>query len=155
MVPNDVLAHTRACCDVWRGNIARILADEHPTFAGMNPRTWMKKTDYPEWPFEAAFSAFSIQREDLLSALEALRPDDWERTATVTLVRPGKRAYGALVHVAAGEARANARGTDRANPDGHTLPNLLDANTRRSNLMTDTTEPITPRDFQGVEGLTT
>ncbi len=82
--PNDVLAHIRACCDVWGGNIARILADEHPTFAGMNPRTWMKKTDYPEWPFEAAFSGFSAQREELLSTLNALTPGDWERTATVT-----------------------------------------------------------------------
>ncbi len=81
---NDVLAHIRACCDVWGGNIARILADEHPTFAGMNPRTWMKKTDYPEWPFEVAFSAFLAPREEQLSTLDALAPDDWERTATVT-----------------------------------------------------------------------
>lgn len=52
--PNDVLVHIRACCDVWGGNIARILAEEHPTFAGMNPRTWMPRTDYPEWLFEDA-----------------------------------------------------------------------------------------------------
>jgi hypothetical protein len=82
--PSDVLAHVRTCCDVWGGNIARILAEEHPTFAGMNPRTWMKRTDYPEWPFDEAFRAFSAQREELLSTLDALTPDDWERTATVT-----------------------------------------------------------------------
>lgn len=82
--PNDVLAHMRTCCDVWGGNIARILAEEHPTFAGMNPRTWMKRTDYPEWPFEEAFHAFWEQRDELLSTLDALTPDDWERTATVT-----------------------------------------------------------------------
>lgn len=82
--PDDVMAHIRACCDVWGGNMATILADEHPTFAGMNPRTWMKRTDYPEWPFEEALRAFSAQREELLSTLDALTPDDWERTATVT-----------------------------------------------------------------------
>ena len=82
--PNDVLAHIRACCDVWGGNIARILADDRPTFAGMNPRTWMKRTDYPDWKFAEAFRAFMAQREELLHTLEALTPDDWERSATVT-----------------------------------------------------------------------
>jgi hypothetical protein len=82
--PNEVLAHIRACGAVWGGNIARILADEHPTFPGTNPRTWMKRTDYPEWRFEEAFRAFVAQREELLNTLDALAPDDWERTATVT-----------------------------------------------------------------------
>jgi len=84
---NDVLAHLRACADVWGGNIAKILAEEHPAFAGTNPRTWMKKTDYPEWAFEDAFRAFAAQRASLLHTLEALAPGDWERPATV-------RAYG-------------------------------------------------------------
>ena len=82
--PNEVLAHMRACGDVWGGNIARILAADHPTFPGTNPRTWIKKTDYPAWHFDEAFQAFAKQREELLSALEALAPDDWERSATVT-----------------------------------------------------------------------
>lgn len=82
--PNDVLAHIRACCDTWGGNVARILAEEHPTFPGMNPRTWMKRTDYPEWRFEAASRAFAAQREELLATLHALAPGEWERTATVT-----------------------------------------------------------------------
>jgi len=34
--PNDVLAHIRACCDVWGGNIEKILAEEHATFQGVN-----------------------------------------------------------------------------------------------------------------------
>ncbi len=85
--PNDVLAHMRACCDVWGGNIEKILASEHATFAGINPRTWIKKTDYPAWEFEAALRAFQDQRAKLLSTLGALTPADWERTATV-------RAYG-------------------------------------------------------------
>ena len=82
--PNDVLAHIRACCDIWGGNIARILAEEHPTFPGLNPRTWMKRTDYPRWQFEEASRAFAAQREALLITLIALALDGWERTATVT-----------------------------------------------------------------------
>jgi uncharacterized damage-inducible protein DinB len=81
---NEVLAHIRACCDVWGENMARILAEGHPTFAGRNPRTWMKQTDYPEWPFEKALRAFSAKREELLGTLEELTPDEWELSATVT-----------------------------------------------------------------------
>lgn len=81
--PRDVLAHVRACCDVWGGNIERILAEEHATFRGVNPRTWLRRTDYPEWPFEKALRAFSAQRRALLRTLTALAPRDWERTAAV------------------------------------------------------------------------
>ena len=81
--PNDVLAHIRVCCDVWGRNMARILAEEHPTFRGVSPRTWMKRTDYPKWRFEEAMRAFAAQREALLITLQALTLDGWERTATV------------------------------------------------------------------------
>jgi hypothetical protein len=80
---NDVLAHLRACHDVFGGNILRILAEDTPTWKGMNPRAWIKKTDYPEWEFAPAFEAFKKQRADLLSVLEPLPPDGWERTAKV------------------------------------------------------------------------
>ena len=82
--PSDVLAHIRACCDVWGGNIAKILAEEHATFAGLNPRTRMERTDYAERPFEDGLRAFAAQREELLITLDALAPDEWERSATVT-----------------------------------------------------------------------
>ena len=81
---NDVLAHLRACGDVWGGNIAKILANEHPLIAGINPRTWMKRTEYPLCRFDEAFAAFSTQRQLLLDTLAALTPGDWERTASVT-----------------------------------------------------------------------
>ncbi len=81
--PHDVLAHIRACCDVWGGNIGKILAEEHATFKGVNPRTWIQRTDYPEWPFESALRAFSAQRRALLRTLGALSRKDWERTAAV------------------------------------------------------------------------
>ena len=38
---NDVLAHLRACADVWGGCIATILAQDEPTFRAVNPRTWI------------------------------------------------------------------------------------------------------------------
>ncbi len=82
--PNEILAHMRACADVWGGSIARILAEDHARFAGTNPRSWMKRTDYLQWRFEEALRAFASQRRELLDALAALAPDEWERRATVT-----------------------------------------------------------------------
>lgn len=81
---NDVLAHLRACHDVLGGNVLRILAENHPTWKGMNPRAWLKRTDYPTWEFEPAFGVFSRQRAELLAAVEPLSPEDWDRTARVT-----------------------------------------------------------------------
>jgi len=69
---------------VWGRNIAKILAEEHATFAGVNPRTWIDRTNYLEVPFKAALSAFARQREELLAMLDGLSPADWERSATVT-----------------------------------------------------------------------
>ena len=81
---NDVLAHLRACHDVFGGNIVRILGEDRPTLKGVNPRAWIKKTDYPEWEFRPAFEAFGRQRAELLTVLEALPSDGWARFARVT-----------------------------------------------------------------------
>src|SRR3954454_281408 len=81
---NDVLAHLRACHDVLGGSVLRILAEDRPTWKGMSTRAWLRKTDYREWAFAPAFGAFTTQRAELLCVLEALAPEDWERTATVT-----------------------------------------------------------------------
>jgi len=81
---NDVLAHLRACHDVLGGSMLRILREDHPAWKGMNPRTWIKHTDYPEWKFGPAFEAFRTQRAELLVVLEPLPHAAWERTATVT-----------------------------------------------------------------------
>ena len=80
----DVLAHLRACADVWGGCIAAIIAEDRPTIRAINPRAWIKKTDYREQEFGPSLRAFASQRADLLAALEPLPPDDWSRTATVT-----------------------------------------------------------------------
>jgi hypothetical protein len=81
---NDVLAHLRACHDVLGGNVLRILAEDRPAWKGMNPRAWLKKTDYREWEFAPAFEVFTTQRAELLAVLDPLPADSWERTATVS-----------------------------------------------------------------------
>jgi hypothetical protein len=81
---NDVLAHLRSCADMWDGYMMTILAEDRPTIRAVNPRAWIKQTDYLELEFAPSLRAFTTQRTELLAVLEALSPDDWARTATVT-----------------------------------------------------------------------
>lgn len=81
---NDVLAHLRACADMWGNCIVAILTQDTPTLRAVNPRTWIKKTDYLEQKFQPALRAFAKQRTDLLQVLKPLAPEDWSRTATIT-----------------------------------------------------------------------
>ena len=50
----------------------------------IDPRTWIKQTDYPELEFRSSLQAFTIQRAGLLSVLEHLPHEAWVRAATVT-----------------------------------------------------------------------
>ncbi|MEZ4726503.1 MAG: DinB family protein, partial [Caldilineaceae bacterium] len=69
---NDILAHLRACADVWGKNIAVMLAEDTPTIRHLSPRTWLRKTDYPSLPFQSSFEAFAAQRAGLLATLASL-----------------------------------------------------------------------------------
>ena len=82
---NAVLAHLRACADMWGDCITAIIAHDHPTLRAINPRTWINSTDYREQPFERSLVAFTAQRAELLAVLEPLAPAGWARAATVTM----------------------------------------------------------------------
>jgi hypothetical protein len=89
---NEVLAHLRSCADVWGDCIRLIVTEDRPTFRAVNPRTWIKNTDYPEQEFRPSFQAFAAQRADLLAYLASLEPDDWQCSATVNVAgRPLER----------------------------------------------------------------
>jgi hypothetical protein len=60
-----------------------MLAEDRPTLMGINPRTWIKKTDYLEQAFLPSLHLFTTQRAELMTALEALPPEGWSRTAQV------------------------------------------------------------------------
>lgn len=81
---NDVLAHLRACADVWGNCMMAMIAEERPTLRAVNPLTWIKKTDYLELEFRPSLRSFASQRAALLAVLEPLPYDAWSRTATVT-----------------------------------------------------------------------
>jgi hypothetical protein len=101
---NEVLAHLRACNDVWGDYyIMTILAQQKPTIKAMNPRRWIKSTDYLEQEFQSSLRAFKKQRKKLLAVLEPLPPKDWTRTNT--LIGAGKPLEQTLLSHADGLAR--------------------------------------------------
>jgi hypothetical protein len=101
---NEVLAHLRACNEVWGGYyIMTILTQDHPTIKAINPRTWIKNTDYLEQEFQSSLRAFTRQRKKLLAVLEPLPPKYWTRTNT--LIGAGKPLQQTLLSHADGLAR--------------------------------------------------
>ena len=80
----DVLAHLRACADMWGKYIVVILSEDRPTIKAVNPTTWIKKTDYCEQEFKPSLQTFTAQRAGLLGVLKPLAPGAWSRMATVT-----------------------------------------------------------------------
>ncbi len=80
----DVLAHLRACADMWGKSIMVILSEDTPTIKAVNPTRWIKQTDYREQEFQPSLQAFAAQRADLLAVLKPLAPEAWSRTAMVT-----------------------------------------------------------------------
>lgn len=80
---NDILAHLRACADVWGKSIMTMLIEDQPTFRYVSPRTWIRKTNYPDLEFQASFQAFTQQRDELLKVLKSLALEDWSRAALI------------------------------------------------------------------------
>ena len=80
---NEILAHLRACADVGENCIQAMLAQDGPTIRYINPRSWIKKTDYREQEFQPSLHAFTVQRADLLAGLKPLAREDWSRSATL------------------------------------------------------------------------
>jgi DinB superfamily len=81
---NEVLAHLRSCSDVWGSCIVTIISQATPTIRAVNPRTWIKSTNYLEQKFQPSLQAFTAQRAELLAVLEPLKPKIWSRSATIT-----------------------------------------------------------------------
>lgn len=111
----DILAHLRACGDVWGGCIVTILNEDEPTIRAMNPRTWIRQTDYLELPYDVSFPAFAAQRAELLALLEPLPPEAWSRAATVTGAgRPLRNTLYSYVHGLAIHERPHLKQIARA-----------------------------------------
>ena len=87
---NQILAHLRACADVWGKSILAMIAQEHPTLRYVSPRTRMKKSGYAEQGFHPSLRAFTEQRNELVRTLNALDMAGWCRRATFTGTTRGR-----------------------------------------------------------------
>ena len=106
----EVLAHLRACGDMWGGAIAVLLDEDHPTIRAVNPRTWIDETDYRELAFRPSCVAFVRQRRDLLRKLDALSSTGWQRSATVIGAgKPLDRSVHTYVDMLAIHERAHVK----------------------------------------------
>jgi DinB family protein len=102
----DVMAHLRACGDVWGKHISRMLAEDTPTLTYESPRTYIRRTNYLNLSFGELLSPYLSQRADLLDVLSALAFGDWSRGSTVNgrlftvFIRVRQMAHHELEHAA-------------------------------------------------------
>ena len=110
----DVLAHLRACADMWGKYIVVILSEDRPTFKAVNPTTWIKKTDYRQQEFKTSLQAFTTQRAGLLAVLKPLARDAWSRMATVTGAgKPRQRTVYTYAQWLANHERSHIKQVER------------------------------------------
>jgi hypothetical protein len=110
----DVLAHLRACADMWGKYIVEILNKDHPTIRAVNPTSWIKQTDYREQALHPSLQAFMAQRTDLLAVLTPLPPEAWSRMATVTGAgKPRERTMHTYAQWLANHERSHLKQVER------------------------------------------
>ena len=110
----DVLAHLRACADMWGKYIVEILSEDRPTIKAVNPTTWIKKTDYRQQEFQPSLQAFTAQRAELLALLKPLAPEAWYRMAMVTGAgKPRERTVHTYAQWLANHERSHIKQIER------------------------------------------
>ena len=111
---NDVLAHLRACADVWGTCMLTMITQDRPTLRAVNPRTWIKSTHYLDLEFRPSLRSFARQRAELMSVLRPLPPRAWRRPATVTGAgRPLERTVLDYAHWLARHERPHVKQVER------------------------------------------
>src|SRR5262245_14101774 len=88
----EIVAHLRACAEVWGRSIERMLAEDHPTIRYVSPRGWIKRTGYLQQSFHESLGDFAARRAKLVNALGELDAQDWSRGATFTATTLGREA---------------------------------------------------------------
>lgn len=86
----EIVAHLRACAEVWGRSIERMLAEDNPIIRYVSPRGWIKKSDYLQQSFRDSLKAFVDRRVKLVKTLSELDGVDWSRRATFTATTSGR-----------------------------------------------------------------
>jgi len=95
----EILAHLRACANLWTYSIYAMLANERPQLPDLDERRWARVGRYDVLGFHTSLQAFSLERLQLLQVLSDLPLDAWSRTALI----------GDRTHSIFGQARRMAK----------------------------------------------
>jgi hypothetical protein len=76
----QVLAHVRASQDIIEPRILAILARDNPPLSTFDDRAWADVGRYAFVPVTEARDSMRTRRRDLIRALRALGPEEWQRT---------------------------------------------------------------------------
>lgn len=79
----EILAHLRACQDLWSFSIYAMLAENLPTLPLLDERKWAHTTAYAVLPFNDSFQAFVLHRIELVGVLRRLPFEAWSRSADI------------------------------------------------------------------------
>ena len=76
----EILAHLRACAEVWSYSIYAMYTLDQPELAHIHPRKWAKAMRYDRLSFAENLQVFEVERNKLLRLLNRLSLNDWGRT---------------------------------------------------------------------------
>lgn len=93
---SDILAHLRACSDVWGTSLNAMLTQDNPTIRYKSPRSSMKKPMYADQEFKAALASFTSERQKLVKVLANLDETGWLRRGTFSGTSPRQRSQTVL-----------------------------------------------------------
>lgn len=88
---SDILAHLRACSDVWGDSICAMIVQDNPTLRYVSPRSRMRKSSYLEQDFDVALESFTQERQRLVMALADLDEAGWARRSVFIGTSPRQR----------------------------------------------------------------
>lgn len=79
----EILAHLRACEELWSYSIYAMLSQENPALELLDERRWAKVTRYSTLGWSESLQTFTLRRTELLRVLGDLTAEQWARTANI------------------------------------------------------------------------
>ena len=80
--PADALARVRAANDILVPRILYVLVRDNPPLIGFEEGRWEEVMHYRTLPVSDSLQTLRLQRAELVRALRALKPEEWDRAGT-------------------------------------------------------------------------
>jgi hypothetical protein len=82
MSPAETLARVRAANDILEPRILYVLVRDNPPLIGYEEGRWEEIMHYRTLPVSDSLQSMRLRRNELVRALKALDPEEWERAGT-------------------------------------------------------------------------